>query len=453
MSGNRVLLIAMAILCFSCNDEPSEIGNIFKSGDQSYGIAFVDTLTVKTSTVLLDSLPTSWSGMLLAGGYRDDKLGKIQSTAFVQFGVDSYWYPDAEAVFDSVVLLLPYSGYWYGDTTATSTLSVHQVTEEFVLQSLPLYWTDEGNYPYFNASVGLFNTTDFRYTTSSLGTKSFKPKPNSTDTIRIRLSDDLGNAWMREAKTESNFFRAYSEFQQNFQGIAINEKSATAASMYGLSAAGAMIRVYYREYVDEALAPKYKNLTYNSVYYQYNKISGDRTNTPLSSLQPGNKEISTTLTGDEAYVQSGVGILTKVEFPYIKDLYNVNDLLLINNALLVIEPIDETYEPTTQLPEYLTLFQTNETNVPLASLYSDYSTTDQYASITLDNEYGETSGYTFSITQYVQSLVNVNYAGKPALFISTPLTELRSNVSRAVLGGGKHSKYRMRLKIYYTYKK
>jgi hypothetical protein len=247
MSGNRVLLIAIAILLLSCNDEPSEIGTLFKSGDVSYGIAYVDTVSVKASTVLLDSLPTSWTGTLLTGKYQDSKLGTIQSTAYLQLGPSSSWNPDEEALFDSVVLVLPYNGVYYGDTTVTSTLSVHRVTQDFEVHSLPLYWIDEGNYSYFNSTSGLFNTSAFEYS-SSLGAKSFKPRPNSSDSLQIRLTDNLGSSWLTEAKRETNYFSSYSEFQKYFQGIVIRETSTTSGSVFGFDASGAKIRIYYREY-------------------------------------------------------------------------------------------------------------------------------------------------------------------------------------------------------------
>ncbi len=452
MSGNRVLLIAIAILLLSCNDEPSEIGTMFKSGDVSYGIAYVDTVTVKASTVLLDSLPTSWTGTLLTGKYQDNKLGTIQSDAYLQLGPSSTWNPEAEALLDSVVLILPYNGIYYGDTTIASTLSVHRVTEDFTLHSLPLYWVDEGNYPYFNAVSGLFNTSTFEYS-SSLGEKSFKPRPNSSDSLKIRLTDNLGSSWLTEAKRETNYFRSSAEFQKYFQGIVIRETSATSGSVFGFDAAGAKIRVYYRQYNNGVLDQTYFDLTYSTLYYQYNKISGDRTNTSLASLQPGNKIISVEVTNDEVYMQAGVGIVTKVEFPYIKDLHNVNDILLINNAVLVIEPVHGTYSSTRPLPLDLTLYHTNETNVPIAPMYLDYSDTEQYATITFDEEYGTTSGYNFLITQYMQSPFTTSYTGKPALLIATPISEFRNSVTRACFGGGDHPDYKMKLKIYYTYKK
>lgn len=453
MSGNRVLLIAIAIVLLSCNDEPSEIGNVFKSGSVDYGIAYVDTLTVKSSTVLLDSLPTSWTGTLLTGRYEDNKFGTVQSTAYVQLGPTSGWYPDANSLFDSVALILPYNGIYYGDTTTSSTLSVYRVAEDFAVHTLPLYWTDEGNYAYFNSTSGLFNTSEFIYAGSTLGTKTFKPRPNSTDTLRIRLTDNLGRSWMTEAKQETNYFSSYLEFQKYFQGIALKETSSSAGSVVGFDAAGTKIRIYYRQYVNEKLTAKYYDIPYSIVYYQYNKISSDRTNTSLASLQPSNKILSSSQTNNEVYMQAGVGIVTKVEFPYIKELYDTKDVLLINSAALVIEPVHGTYSTTRQLPLELTLFHTNETNVPIAPVYADYSDDLQYATITFDDEFGKTSGYNFSITQYMQSLFTSTYSGQPALLVATPLTEFRNSVTRVCFGGGDHPEFKMKLKIYYTYKK
>jgi hypothetical protein len=141
----------------------------------------------------------------------------------------------------------------------------------------------------------------------------------------------------------------------------LTETSASAGSILGFDASGSKIRVYYRQYNNGVLESAYYDLTHTTLYYQYNKISSDRTNTSLASLQPGNKILSSGLTDNEVYMQAGVGIVTKVEFPYIKDLYNVNDVLLINSAVLVIEPVHGTYSATRQLPLELTLYHTNET--------------------------------------------------------------------------------------------
>jgi hypothetical protein len=454
MTGKSGLLILIiSIYCLSCSDDPSLVGSAFKSPEPSFGIAFVDTMTVKASTILIDSLPTSFTGHLLVGKYTDATFGTVESTAYVQFGNSNTWNVDDDATFDSVVLIMPFSDLWYGDTTRSSTLSAYQVTETFQAYTLPLYWIDEGVYPYFNYTSGLFNTSDITYQSSPLGSRTFRPRPTSTDSIRIRLSSTLGERWLNEAKLENNYFSSVTEFQKVFQGIALRETSASPSSVYGIDGSNAKIRIYYKNYVSGVLTSTWRDLTYSSTYYQYNKISGNRTNTLLEPLTATHRQVLSAATNEETFVQSGIGIFSKIEFPHVKQLLNSHENIIINNAFLVIEPVYSSFSNQIPLPELLTLFHTDQNNYPIAPLYYDYGTDQQMASITVDREYGTTSGYKFSITEYIQQLVSNSYTNKPALLLSTPLSELQQSVSRACLGSGQHPDYQMRLEIYYTYAK
>jgi hypothetical protein len=147
--------------------------------------------------------------------------------------------------------------------------------------------------------------------------------------------------------------------------------------------------------------------------------------------------------------------MAKIEFPHIRDILNLHESMIINSAALVIEPVTGTFSETFPLPETLALYETNQTNKPLAPLLRDYSTNLQYASISYNKEFGKTSGYTFYITEYIQSLLNAagTQPDTKALLLGTPVTELRRSVDRACLGGGDHENYRMRLEVYFTYKK
>jgi hypothetical protein len=147
--------------------------------------------------------------------------------------------------------------------------------------------------------------------------------------------------------------------------------------------------------------------------------------------------------------------MTKIEFPHIKDILNIETSMIVNSAALVIEPVSNTFPEKLSLPPTLMLFQTNESNKPLAPLYKDYSDIAQTATISYDTEFGKTSGYTFYITGYIQALIDqtATQSNTHALLLGTPLTDLRNSVSRACLGGGNHENYRMRLEVYFTYKK
>jgi len=451
----RGLLWLVAPLAFalaSCSSDGSTLG-LGTEGD--FNVGYLDTVTVRTSTVMLDSLPTSGTGTLMVGRYSDPKLGVTESQIFMEMSNGTGWsQPSSKATFDSMVLILPYAGYYYGDTTGTTELHVYQASKAFTTYPLPLFWQYEGRRPYFITSPSgyFFNSSHVDYTTE-LGTIAFKPRPQGKDSIHIRLPDALGKAWLEEAKKETNYFASLTTFLERFRGITV--KATSGSSIVGITGASVKIRLYYKDRVSELVTQLKYELPYSSTSFVFNRITADRTGTLLENLGPAKKIIYSKDTDNETYIQSGLGVLTKIEFPHIESLLEIEGMMAVNDATLTIEPVKKTFPVTTPIPPTLVLFRTDKSNQPLVALTHDYTTEAQSANIGFDNEFGTNSGYTFHITEYVLALMKSPQAraNGTALLLSTPLTNFLNTVNRATLGGGEHPEYRMRLKIYYTYKK
>jgi len=464
----RGLLWLVAPLAFgllSCSDSGGSLGAGFGS-ESDFNVGFFDTATVRTATVLLDSIPTN-TGTLLIGKYVDPKLGTTESQIFMQMSNGPGWpTPSSSATFDSVVLILPYSGYYYGDTTATTELHVYQASKSFKTYPLPLFWQYEAQLPYYFTQSGgfFFNTSKVAYTTE-LGSAVIhphprpNPNPNSNsphvkDSIHIRLPDALGSAWLTEAKKIRNsYFGSITTFLDHFKGITV--KATHGASIVGINGKGVKIRVYYKDLVSELITQRKYELPISDASLAFNRITADRTGTLVENLGPSQKLVYSKDTGGETYIQSGIGILTKIEFPHIETLMNTDRFLALNNATLTIEPVKKTFSAATPLPPRLVMFETNKSNQPLTALPIDYRSDPQFAEIAFDPEFGTNTGYTFQITQFVQLLLNNPRAraNGTALLLSTPATDFANTVNRATIGGGDNAEYRLRLNIYYTYKK
>jgi len=449
------LVAPLAFGLYSCSDSGSSLGTGFTS-ESDFGVGFIDTMTVRTSTVMLDSVPTSGTGTLMLGQYNDPKLGVIESQVFMEMSNGTGWsQPSTNATFDSMVLILPYSGYYYGDTLGTTEVHVYQATKTFTTYKLPLFWQYEGRQPYFTAPSGyFFNSSHVDYdNTTELGSKIFKPHPHGKDSIHIRLPDDLGKTWLAEAKKTNNYFQSVTTFLDHFKGVTV--KSASGSSIFGISGDKVKIRIYYKDLVSELITQLKYELPYTSSSFAFNRITADRTGTPLENLGNPKKIIDSRETGNEAYIQSGLGLLTKIEFPYLQSVKDIDGMQIVSSASLTIEPVKTTFPKTTALPQTLVLFQTDKSNQPIGPLQMDYSRTEQSATIFFDNEFGVNTGYTFYMTQYVQALLNnpQTQANGTALLLSTPLSDFLNTVNRATVGGGQHPEYRMRLNIYYTFKK
>lgn len=444
--------LAFGLLC--CSGDGNTLGGAFGS-ESDFEIGYIDTVSVRTSTVMLDSLPSSGTGNILIGKYADPKLGVIESQSFMEMSNGGGWpTPSTKATFDSVVLILPYSGYYYGDTTATTDLHVYQATQTFTTYPIPLFWQYEGRHPYFITSAGglFYNTSHVAYNTE-LASISFKPRPLGHDSVHIRLPSTLGQAWLNEAKKQNNYFASLSTFLDQFKGITV--KATSSSSIFGIAGAQVKIRIYYKDLLSELVTQLRYELPISSSNFVFNRVTADRTGTPLENLGPPKKIIYSKDTDNEAYIQSGLGLMTKIEFPHLQNLLDIKNMQIVSNASLTIEPVKKTFSVTTRLPGTLVLLQTDKSNQPLGPLLHDYASTEQSASIGFDNEFGTNSGYTFQITQYIQTLLTNPQAraNGAALLLSTPIGDFLNTVNRATVGGGEHPDYRMRLNIYYTYRK
>jgi hypothetical protein len=454
MNWKFTLTWSAVIAAFTaCDNEPGRLGVVYNTIDNNYGVVLVDTIKVAASTVLLDSIPTSGTGSILIGGYSDPKLGVLSAEGYIQVGNGDTWDPADNAIYDSLVLVMNYSGYHYGDTSNAHTFIACRIITPFKTYSLPQFWVDEKQYSALYQASSLYNSSTIRYDVSVLGGKTVRPRPNSDDSLTIRLDDGLGREWLNLAKNESATITQLDKFIEYFNGFSIAVRSVPEA-VIGFTAEDIKVRLYYREYADEKLVQKVHEFPFTTNLSYYTKISADRAGTTLEYLNNENDELSATETEEEVFIQAGTGVVAKVTFPYIRKMIDLDDLLIVNEAKLILEPVNDSYDETFSVPRNLTLFETDKSNIPLTQIYADYNVTEvQKASISIDQEFDKTSGYVFTITQYMQNLLSTEGNLQRGLLITPMSDEINKSVERVYLNAGSGSAYRIKLKIWYTQKK
>jgi len=445
------LAVISLLFGFGCAEEPGGLGVLYSDFDQDYGVVLVDTITVEVSTVLLDSLPTSSKGLLQVGGYDDDKLGTLRAEGYFQIGNGDVWEPSTQAFFDSLVLIVKYSGYYYGDTTAETTLEVKRIQQDFKTYSLPQFWISEGQYSALYAPGSLYNQSAVRCEDTPLGSKTIRPRPSSLDSLIIRLDDNLGKEWLQLAQNKSDTLTDRSKFLEYFKGMGLANNSSNPTCVIGFNTEELSIRLYYKQYEGEQLVQQFQNFPFASDLFNYTQITSDRSGTPLETLSKENNELSSLETNEEVFIQSGVGIATKVNFPYIRKMIDLKNLLMVNQAQLVIQPLKNSYTKDLPLPQNLTLYETDKSNLPLVQLFADFSLENyQSAYIKTDEEFNNSTGYIFSITEYIQILLSTEGNLDKGLLLMPPEDELGKSVNRVYLGADKEGTYRVKLKVWYT---
>ncbi len=417
---------------------------------------FVDTFSIISSTILLDSLPTSGTGQLLVGRYHDAFLGNVSASTYFQIGYQSIFAPGQISSYDSIGLVLPYSRYYYGDTTKSITINIHELSSINRLR-LPLpYRTGEDNSFFVSPSQpALYNSSKFSFKPTPLTSVTVKFSPRR-DSLYLRLPQSFGQSWFDLAKADalsgistSYFSNPNSFITDFFNGIYLTTNVNSDAAIAGFRGPRAKIRLYYKRVINDILQPTYFDFPIQNVAAQFNNIQSDRSGTQIATLTR-TQAISSKLTSNSTFVQSGVGLATKIEFPSVKRFFSNQNFILIDATLEVV-PVQNTYSPVFRAPNTLALFTTDATNVILNRLPPFDRSNFLSANIAYDFEYGVNTKYVFPLVNYLASeLANPSSQLSP-IVIAPVVPSFFSEVNRVVLGDQNNSQHKIKLKIYYSY--
>ena len=96
----------------------------------------------------------------------------------------------------------------------------------------------------------LYNTSEFNYFAEPLGSLTFKPRPNTHDTLSIRLSDELGEELLQLFLDKDERILYLDNWLAYFKGLTIQSGTASNAIVgFSTSVNTPAMRLYYH-YVD-----------------------------------------------------------------------------------------------------------------------------------------------------------------------------------------------------------
>ena len=422
--------LLLMLLIWSCQKEGINIlvGDNFINAQTTFSL--IDTVSVQLSTFKIDSIATSSSGYAMAGGYVDEEFGVVASVAYLQIDrpIENI---AKEEIFDSLVIILPYSGISYGDTLKPQTLSVHRVLEDI---------EPAGVQP------DLFNSTTFEYERTSLGEITVKPRPNFHDVLEIRLKDELGLELIGLLQDEGN---SSGNFMENFKGIAL-VPGRENNSLLSFIADTLFHLELYTHILEETKTSKRYALPYSISNRQFNHIYSDVSNLPLSKLGSQKNELKSNLLGNKSYLQAGVGIVTRVDFPGISSVLEDEKNSILYKAELIVKPRRGTYK-NIPLPPRIVLFRTDKNNA-LVSEIKNVGGSSSYAEFYYDELYDEANFYRFDITEFMLDELKDGFVDPDnGLLIMLPGNQFMSTVDRIVFDARGSLEYRPRLNLYFMF--
>jgi hypothetical protein len=432
-----LILLFLGFLMISCDSDKDQgefvVGANYLALKNK--VIAIDTVTVNVSTIKLDSLVTSNGSRILVGNYDDPLFGKVKADGYFQLSTSSFSIKqnsDLESsgyVFDSIAMILKYDDYYYADTTKVQTLSIHRVLAKFKTNA---------------EDKSFYNSSGLNYSNESLGTISYKPQPINQDSIRIKLNNEFGLELFNKFK--NNEITSYEEFTDYLKGFAVTSGSSASNSIIGFNLLS-VLRLYYSKGKGDTDNSYTMDFAISDATKQFNAISSDRSGTLIQDLPLSKMNLSSSFTGNKGFIQSGAGIVMRVDFPYIKQLKYLSEKGAIVDAQLIMKPVKNSYSKMFSLPENLTVYVADKLNRIKTQLVNS---SNENLSATLYNgndELDETVGYKLSVGSFLQKEMIKESDSKSGLIFTLP--DLSKVVNRLVLGDQINKENQMKLQIYY----
>jgi hypothetical protein len=433
----------LSLFLASC-DTPKEIGDDLFSVE--VGLNYSDTLTIKSSTVLIDSIYTGSPSTLLVGSFNHPVLGLAESAVFTQLSNIDTLFAKSTSVYDSLTMRLAYAGY-QGDTLKAQTLSVYRL-----LDSL-----NRGTDYFANSSIPTNPTV--------LGRHTFAPRPIRTramngdsirfDTLRFRMSDTFGRELLSKY-ADATVAAGSKGFRDYFPGMLLKASSSSAsAAMIGFNPGYSRMTLHFHNpgdttkyYMDYYFS--LSNALYPEILARFNQIKSTKTGALAALQNPGNI-VSSAATSGITYIQAGTGVATKVEFPYLLNLKG-NRNIAVNKAELVLTAADNIDLQHTI--GQLSIVETNATNRTLRNSYGlKYLLSEGGSSVITSAIDPGSKTYTFNVTTAMQSLL-VGKQANTGWLITPALTSNSAGNTRIINESARFvplQAMKARLKIYYSY--
>jgi hypothetical protein len=441
------LLFAGLLLTLGSCTTPGDIGVGLPDANANTGAYLVDTLTIKASTVLRDSVVTSASTNLIVGQYNDPELGRITAKSY--FSLTGTFQPDQTQVFDSAVLVLKPTIYRYGDTTKTQALvEVHALTSPISDTKYSFASPKLTPVPYNPSASPILNQS--RQDTSQLVAPVLRARPNLT-TLRLRLSNKWGRGLFKAAKDGK--IATQDQLDANYFGLALVPGATDNAAIIAFSTntAGGAVTLYYHDPTTPGTAVS-QDFTLNGRHFY--QVTADRTSAAspaLASLTNSLQSLPAAQTAQRTYIQGALGLVTKLEFPYLANVSYFSDHLIVTNATITA-PV-ATGTATGLLPPPL---PASATVPPLLVYYTDqssrliapYSDSDggvSYSNATNFSTGLEQQAYSWSVKQYCQSVINRSIPNN-GLIIAPYAPEFPT---RVVLNGPLSATNKLQLRLYF----
>ncbi len=400
-----ILLLLSFTALISCGDDSKAylVGEDFINLDSK--LVLIDTLTLQTSTIQLDSVVTSGAARILIGAIKDPVFGNLTSQSFLRL-VPKDFFIDEKAIYDSIALILRYDRYYYGDTLQVQTYRIHEITDKFE--------------PKDKDQTQFYNTSTLNYNNEILGERSFKAYPNKKDSINITLKHSFGENLFNNIQNKT--IENIDDLDKIFKGIAVvpDNNNNTVLGFNLNVAKSSVIRLYYT--LDDGLNSdndRYKDF---DIFELFNNITSDKTTTLLNSITDGEYILPSDKTNNKMYIQSGTSLNMRIEVPYTRDLTSLESKNggTVINATLKMYPDPKSHNENISSIESLNVFVIDNKNRLVKQLFDPSGNPVNAILKSYNSELNYDYYYSADITSFINEIQTSLYLTKYALMFQLP---------------------------------
>ena len=416
---------SLALLFFvsSCKKEQTSIGQTALNPDFVIDSDAIDTFSLKTYTVLDDSLISSNTVNALLGTYNDPIFGRVEAEFYTQFrlsGLQPNFGDLSAVVIDSFVLGIEYKDY-YGDFDP-QRFEVYELSEDLYL--------DTSYYSYQTKSV---KGTDLVLGGQSLLTpnpfqKTIIDGVEVDPQLRIFLDTNFARAMMLEAQNNPATFASNENFLSYFKGL--NVKANTFQSddeggvfYFNLNDPLSKLTIYYRL---NGVAKTFDFLI-NTECADFNHVTINNSSKNVGAV------IANPALGQEVFYAQANQSRAVIEFPSISKLPKNAIIQYAKLELPVSYYTGDIYYPssTVSIATQLSADNTSLYSIGVVGTYSDFS-----------------KSYVLDIRNYLQQVVT-GAVGNYGLHVSP--SKMVTSAERIVFNGPTSSlKKQPKLYLIYT---
>ncbi|MBQ4819430.1 DUF4270 family protein [Aquimarina sp. MMG016] len=425
-----LLILILLISCAERDDIPTlEVGQDFTDSDVR--IISIDSFTVELSTYKFDSINTSSTNRILIGQYKDEIFGVTRAESYMELTSTNYSIPD-DAELDSIALILNYDRYFYNDTTKISSIQVHLLKDELRPEDDVFY-----------------NTSREVFEEIPVASKNFFPEPTDEDSLHISIPIEVGRLVFEQI--QDNIINDNEELRNEFKGFSLQPAPDDDSSIIGftINNAETYLCFFYTipgEFGDEEETFDL-GINFNETFPTFfNRIQSNTEGTFFENLIDQEINLSSSESNNRSYIQAGVGMVTRIQFPTIKNIFEIPGTGTILDATLRIKPPPQTFSDLRPIRDSLVVVIADQNNELGDQLFNGEGLV--FANINEEDKEFNEIAYEIPVGVYLEDELSESPENDNSIVIFNQ--NFNNTVDRIVLEGESSSDFEAQLIVTYA---